>query len=330
METLTLDLKSLVRRLLNKQPTLAAWVDVCDIYIDKFENHFSTCLIIDCKFEALANFIRANLRAFLEPIANTSPIPVRIIYQDTVLAAYLPLLELSPNDTTMGLTMVTTTLAPQQTETQPSIALNQIPSSIRDLIHEQVASLKLPVHLTKDGYSIPQTSFDIAWQHVGNAVWQQEFGKEAPTNGAAPSSATKPAKPAANNNNEKRASSQKTEVPRILLMREKLKPEEDIILGRNGIKATLDKFLAKVSFKHFTREQVLEGIANGSDHGNQLLQKLHEAYAKKDGIYKVRPQEWEKTKNKIVDEAKKLLAPPSPETSTEQSEAKQEAETTAQ
>jgi hypothetical protein len=333
-ELLTIDCKSIVRRLLRNQPHLAAWTDVCDIYIDKFGNHFSTCLIIDCRYEALASFFIQNTKALLEPIAKTSPIPVRIIYEDSLIAAYLPLLELSPNEGATGLTMVTTTLQQAQTNNQQaiieSIGLNQIPTSMQDLVIEQVASLGLPVTLdNKGGYKLPQTTFNIAWQEIGNAVWRQEFGaiaEPAPIadNGVKPTvKPTTPAKPATN-----RASA-KNETPRALLMREKLKPEDDIVTtGRNAAKLTLDNLLAKVSTKHYSREQILESIINQNEHGLKLLEKLYEAYAKRDGIYKVRPQEWAKTKAKVVDECRKILNPPQ-EQAPEES-VTQEAETTAE
>ncbi|BDA74381.1 hypothetical protein CAL7716_085470 [Calothrix sp. PCC 7716] len=333
-ELLTIDFKSIVRRLLRNQPHLAAWTDVCEIYIDKFDNHFSTCLIIDCQFEALASFFIQNVNALLGPIADTSPIPVRIIHEDSLIAAYLPLLELSPNEGVTGLIMVTTTLQQAQTNNQQAIAesigLNQIPTSMQDLVIEQVASLGLPVTLdNKGGYKLPQTTFNIAWQEIGNAVWRQEFGaiaEPAPItdNGAkAAAKPTAPTKPA-----EKRAT-QKSETPRALLMREKLKPEEDINLGRNGVKLTLDNFLAKVSTKHYDRDQILDFMINQTEHGLKLLEKLYEAYAKRDGIYKVRPQEWAKTKAKIIDECRKLLNPPAQEQVLE-TEAQQEAETTTE
>lgn len=328
-ELLTIDFKAIVRRLLNKQPHLAAWTDTCEIHIDKFNNHFSTCLVIDCRFEALASFFIQNIKALLEPIADTSPIPVRIIHQDSLIAAYLPLLELSPNEgVATGLIMVTTL---QQTQTgnqqaiAESIGLNQIPTSMQDLIIEQVASLGLPVTLdNKGGYKLPQTTFNIAWQEIGNAVWRQEFGaitEPAPVTDNGTKVAAKPitpTKPATN-----RASA-KNETPRVLLMREKLKPEDDIVItGRNAAKLTLDNFLAKVSTKHYNREQILESIINQNEHGLKLLEKLYEAYAKRDGIYKVRPQEWAKTKAKVIDECRKILNPPqeqAPETEAQEAE----------
>lgn len=335
-ELLTIDFKAIVRRLLNKQPHLAAWTDICEIYIDKFNNHFSTCLVIDCRFEALASFFTTNIKALLEPIAGVSPIPVRIIYEDRLIAAYLPLLELSPSNTATGLIMVTTLQQAQinsQVIAEPSIGIAQIPSSMQDLIREQIASLNLPVYLDakSNNYKLPQTSFEIAWKEIGNAVWRQELGvigEPAPVDGVtqptAPTLPTAPTKPAPN-----RAST-KNESPRVLLMREKLKPEDDIVIaGRNAAKLTLDNFLAKVSTKHYNTEQILDSIINQNEHGLKLLEKLYEAYSKRDGIYKVRPQEWAKTKAKIIDECRKILNPPTQEQAPEES-ALPEAETTAE
>lgn len=333
-ELLTLDCKSIVRRLLRNQPHLAAWTDICEIYIDKFDNHFSTCLIIDCRFKALASFFTLNSKTLFEQMVDAMPIPVRIIHENNLIIAYLPLLELSPANKATGLIMVTTLQQAQQSQSQivvePSIGMGQIPSSMQDLIREQVASLNLPVYLdTKGGsYKLPQTSFEIAWKEIGNAVWRQEFGAidEPPPvtdNGtkavAKPSTPTKPA--------EKRAST-KSESPRALLMREKLTPDDIVTTGRNGAKLTLDNFLGKVSTKHLNREQVLESIINQNEHGLKLLEKLFDAYSRKDGIYKVRPQEWAKTKAKIIDECRKILNPPQEQ--VPETEAQQEAETTAE
>lgn len=332
---LTLDCKSIVRRLLRNQPHLAAWADICEICIDKFDNHFSTCLIIDCRFEALASFFIQNIKALLEPIASASPIPARIIYEDKLIAAYLPLLELSPNEGVTGLIMVTTTLQQAQADLQQaiteSIGLNQIPTSMQELVIEQVASLGLPVTLdNKGGYKLPQTTFNIAWQEIGNAVWRQEFGAIGEPAPITDNGAKAVVKPPAPIKPASKSASTKGESPRVLLMREKLKPEDDIIItGRNAAKLTLDNFLAKVSTKHYNREQILECIINQNEHGLKLLEKLYEAYSKRDGIYKVRPQEWAKTKAKIIDECRKILNPPTQEQAPEES-ALPEAETTAE
>lgn len=329
-ELLTIDCKSIVRRLLNKQPHLAVWTDTCEIYIDKFDNYFSTCLIIDCRFEALASFFIQNINTLLESIANTSPIPVRIIHQDSLIAAYLPLLELSPNEGVTGLIMVTTTLQQAQaTNQQESIGLNQIPTSMQNLVIEQVASLGLPVTLdNKGGYKLPQTTFNIAWQEIGNAVWRQEFGAIAEPAPITDNGVKAAAKPTTPNKPAPNRASTKGESPRVLLMREKLTVDDIVITGRNGAKLTLDNFLSKVSTKHYNREQILESVINQTEHGLKLLEKLYDAYSKKDAIFKVRPQEWAKTKAKIIDECRKLLNPPTQEQALEPEA--QEAETTAE
>ena len=335
--TQTLNLQNLISRLLCQHPDLSAWMQVCEVYIDRIggtsathlESDFSTKLAIECRFPAVANLFAKNILRLLTSLTAGIPMPIHIKLQSELIVAYHPLPRLQLKSTIRGFTMLASTIdtqAPQKTK-EHTIDLTQIPSPMQEMVREQVAFLGLPVYLKPDGgYQLPATSFDIAWQEIGNGFKRgEEFNISLPpetTNGrsgnlqeSAPNSISKPKKDSIS--------------PRATLMRNKL-TDEDIQLGRgSNISKTIANFMAKVNLKNHTREEILNGIAQRTDYGTQLLTKLYEAYCKKDKLYKVKFEEWTKLEAKIVEECGKLLvAPPLPEAEAEPIPEEEATETT--
>lgn len=328
----TINLQNLTQRLLSKHPDLSTWLQVCEIYIDKIEGSsvpelfcgdFSTKLAIECRFPAVADLFVKNAPSLLQSLTAGIPMPIHIKLQDKLIAAYHPLARLQLESTIRGFTMLASTIDTQRQQQQikeNTIDLTQIPSPIQEMVREQVTFLGLPVYLKHNGgYQLPATSFDIAWQEIGNGFKRgEEFNISSPpetTNGKQANQQSAPSPTPKAKQKDAATSS------RMTLMRNKL-TDDDIQLGRGShISKTVANFMAKVNLKNHTREEILGAIAQRTDYGTQLIGKLQEAYCKKDKLYKIKPEEWAKVEVKIVEECAKLLAAPTAPPTAMESEA---------
>lgn len=329
--TQTINLQKLTSRLLRRHPNLSAWLQVCEIYIDEFRGDslprfvgdFQTRLVIDCRFSAVADLFVKNIQELLVNLIVGIPMPIHFVHENQLIAAYRPLTHLQLKTRLRGFTMLASTIdttKQQQQIKENTIDLVQIPSPMQEMVRERVAFLGLPVYLKPDGgYQLPSTSFDIAWQEIGNTFKRgEEFNistKPETTNGKQVNQQSAPAPTPKAKQKDAATSS------RMTLMRNKL-TDDDIQLGRGShISKTVTNFMAKVNFKNHTREEILGAIAQRTDYGTQLIGKLQEAYCKKDKLYKIKPEEWAKTEVKIIEECAKLLSAPTAPTTLDATQA---------
>jgi hypothetical protein len=325
----TINLQNLTSRLLRQHPDLSVWLQVCEIYIDKFEgdsvprlrSDFSTRLVIECRFPAVADLFLQNIHRFLGCLINAVPIPIHVEQNNEPIVKYRPIEHLQLKSTIRGFTMLASTIdtTKQQQIKENTIDLVQIPSPMQEMVRERVAFLGLPVYLKPDGgYQLPNTSFDIAWQEIGNTFKRgEEFNISSSaetTNGKQVNQQSAPRLTPKTKQKDTATS------PRMTLMRNKL-ADDDIQLGRGShISKTVANFMAKVNLKNHTREEILGAIAQRTPYGTQLIGKLQEAYSKKDKLYKIKPEEWMKVEIKIVEECARLLTSPAAETQAETQE----------
>lgn len=285
----------------------------------RFIGDFRTRFVIDCQFYAVANLFIENIHELLRCLVKGIPLPIHFIHENRLIAAYRPIEHLQLKSIIRGFTVLASTIdtTRQQQIKENTIDLIQIPSPMQEMVRERVAFLGLPVYLKPDGggYQLPSTSFDIAWQEIGNTFKRgEEFNISSPPETTNDKQVNQQSAPGLT---PKAKQKDTATSPRMTLMRNKL-TDEDIQLGRGShISKTVANFMAKVNLKNHTREEVLGAIAQRTDYGTQLIGKLQEAYSKKDKLYKIKPEEWAKIEVKIVEECAKLLAAPTAPTTVE-------------
>jgi hypothetical protein len=325
---LTLNLHTVIFRLLYKLPSLAAWLDFCDIYLEKDVGHFNTQLIIECQFSAVAELFLSQHRALINAIALGVPMNISIVYRGRVVVAYrgkdLQSLHQATSNV-RGYTMVSTTIERNTTisNTQAIVNLGNITEPIQGMIRQQLVDLKLPVFPREDGnYDVPQNSFDAAWQSLGDRMKRMEefIGvSESEVTDRSGNEATA-SKPKAKTKTTSTTATERTGTPRLFYPA--LTPD-DITTGNSkaSVKKTWEKVQPKIGTKTHTIDECLSAIANRTEYGIKLLAKIGEVYGKKDVLYKLKPEEWTKVEGRIVTLVQEQINTPPSNTKVEDTEA---------
>jgi hypothetical protein len=306
--TLTLDLHAIFNRLLYKHPDLVAWMDTCEICIaEERGGGHCTQVIIRCQFLAVAELLFFQQSRLSSALAQGIPLSFCIIYKDEVVVSFRRQALQSLHQATPGLRGFTMVLAAEAnaptniTNSQPIVNLGQIQEPIQGMIRQQLVNLKLPVYPREDGnYDVPQTSFDAAWQILGDVM---KRGSEFQLGTTKEASELR-----ANASTGEPKQKEKTAKPRLFST--SITAEDITLGGKAAIKRTLFTVLGKVNLKNQTEAEVLTAIVNRAEYGMQLLSKIGEAYAKKDILYKVKPEEWAKVESKIIAACQERLNPP--------------------
>lgn len=301
----TLDLRSILCRLLYNHPMLVAWLkneSVCNPYIASCQTvDFATQVTIECKVSSLAQMLFDSRMSFFAALHTGIPMPISIIYEDREIAFSDKKLLESLHQDVKEFTMVATLSQPatQQptVESQRIIDLSKINPAIAAQVRERIVTLRLPVLPRTDGsYDVPEATFNLAWDAALEAIKQE--GQAQSNSFVSPPSVPTPSP---------QSRSQKAErPPRKLpfrLMREKFTIEDIDLNKRSGSEKTFKTFFAKINFKSRTETEVLSSILAKDEYGQKLLDNFHKIYQKRDPLL-----DWESVEPKIMEAAREMLS----------------------
>jgi hypothetical protein len=305
--SLTLSAQEILKNLLRSQPHISAWLHFCDVSIANSEPVPSygwfTTLNITCDLEAVAELWVKSQNAWLSLVSKGVPMEINLLYKTDLIATWSERqLKFQKHNLKLN-TMSVQTINTTDQQSAQAIDLKRIPNPISKMICQQVAALQLPVYLRSDGdgYNLPETSFDIAWQNIGEAFKRSEefFLTEEEGEGEQANAAS-----------TKKTS--KKDYPKNITKLFKIKfTIADIDLGRYGARKTISNLLTKLNRGSKSDEEILNSIIENNEYGLRLLAKLKETYKKRDPL--MNDDGWVKTEQKLLQSIKVMLSKGDPE-----------------